>query len=351
MNRILIIVFLFLSFLSCKTKELAIAPSTNKPEEFTPTEIPDFIIAFGSGYNQEKENPFWFDILNNKADLWIWGGDNIYCDTEDMSVLKKCYDKQASKGDYRYFRKNIDVIGMWDDHDYGLNDGGQEYLYKKESQQLFLDFLKVPKDDPRRQQEGTYSSYTYQIKGKIIKVILLDTRYFRTALTEDTETKKRYKPNVYGEGTMLGDAQWNWLKEELTNSKADYNVINSSIQFLSNQHGFEAWGNMPHEVEKLEQLILESKAKNVFVLSGDRHISEVSMKPIGKNNYPLYDFTSSGLTHAYTGFTKEENPYRVSKVIHQKSYGLVKFYFEKNMLEFEMRGVNKTSLETVFVKF
>ena len=248
--------------------------------------------------------------------------------------------------DYKNFIKQTDIIGVWDDHDYGMNDGGEEYPQKVASQDIFLDFLDVLCLSKRRKQKGTYHSKLYEVSDKTLNIILLDTRYFRSALTADKKSRKRYKPNAKGEGTMLGTAQWQWLENELNNSTADYNIIVSSIQFLSKEHGFEAWGNMPHEVEKLEKMIVASNAGSVFILSGDRHISEVSKKEIGNKNYPLIDFTSSGLTHAYTKFTKEKNKYRVSEVIHQKSYGLVKFNFVTNEVIFEMWGEERQLLDS-----
>ena len=41
------------------------------------------------------------------------------------------------------------IIGTWDDHDYGLNDAGKEYDGKDFSQQLMLDFLDEPSDSLR----------------------------------------------------------------------------------------------------------------------------------------------------------------------------------------------------------
>jgi alkaline phosphatase D len=314
--------------------------------KLTSFENADFVISFGSGNNQQKENPFWNDILTHKPNVWIWGGDNIYCDTEDAKVLKKCYEVQLNKPDYQDFKKNVENIGVWDDHDYGVNDGGAEYPTKVASQELFLDFLDVLCLSDRRSQKGTYHSVDYTAKGKTIKIILLDTRYFRSPLTKDPSPKRRYKPNKDKNATMLGATQWNWLESTLNNSDADYNIIVSSIQYLSNKHGYEAWATLPYEMQKLEDLIVKSKAKKVVILSGDRHISEVSLKNIGKNKYPLIDFTSSGLTHAYTDFKSEKNPYRVSKVVHQKSYGLVKFDIQNNQLFFEMWGERNQLLAT-----
>lgn len=340
--------FIPLSFFACKTQKNNIPISQTDTIHF---EKSDFTIAFGSGNNQRKTNPFWNAILEHTPDVWIWGGDNIYCDTENMDTLAKCYENQKNKPIYKNFIKKTDIIGVWDDHDYGVNDGGMEYPKKEASQELFLDFIDVLCLDDRRKQKGTYHSKNYEVNGKNIKIVLLDTRYFRTALTKDKNPNKRYKTNKYGEGTMLGETQWEWLNQELKDSHADYNIIVSSIQFLSNQHGFEAWGNMSHEVDKLEKIIVKSKAKGVIILSGDRHISEISRKEIGKKKYKLIDFTSSGLTHSYSSFTSESNPYRVSEVIFQKSYGIVKFDLKKNTVRFEMWGENEELLSSYLMPF
>ena len=311
----------------------------------------DFTLAFGSCDNQDEKNIFWKDIEQNQSDVWIWGGDLVYGESKHMKSFISAFQKQKQNADYQDFIKRTKVLGVWDDHDYGVNDGGVEHPDKKEAQQLFLDFFDVPKDDPRRKKEGTYFSETFKAEeGKSIKVILLDTRYFRTSLTEDKKTKKRYKPNEYGEGTMLGETQWNWLNKELKDSKADFNIIVSSIQFLAYEHGFETWANMPHESDKLKNMIRESGAKGTIILSGDRHISEISKVDVKGLAYPLYDFTSSGLTHSYEK-SKETNPLRVSKLITVVSFGLLKFDFDKNTVLMEIRGANDTLLDSVKVQF
>ena len=38
------------------------------------------------------------------------------------------------------FLDDITIFSIWDDHDYGVNDGGNEYKYKKEFEAMFLDF-------------------------------------------------------------------------------------------------------------------------------------------------------------------------------------------------------------------
>jgi alkaline phosphatase D len=254
----------------------------------------------------------WQVISKNNPDVWVWGGDIVYSDHEfeDMAFLKESYARQKNNPAYKKFSQSTQIIGSWDDHDYGFNDGGIEFSKKKESQKIFLDFMDVASDSPRRKQAGIYYAHDYQVDGYSIKIIVLDTRYFRTGLTDDPDPhpEKRYMPNTYGDRSMLGKVQWQWLQDQLNHSTADFNVISSSIQFLSPYHGFEKWANMPHEVDKLEKLIMSSQAKNVVIITGDRHISEISRKDLAGLDYPLVDFTSSGLNRALNREKIEAQP-------------------------------------------
>jgi alkaline phosphatase D len=303
-----------------------------------------YAIAFGSCDNQRLKNELWKSIDENHPVAWIWGGDDVYSDTEEMKELKENYAIQKNDSDYLQFISNKQILGTWDDHDYGLNDGGEEYPYKKESQQLLFDFLGTPNDAPERFRDGVYYSRVIDFDGNKVKVIVLDTRFFRTAITKAVNSKKRLQPNSYGQGTILGEAQWKWLEQELNTSDAQFNVIVSSIQLLSDKHGFECWGNFPHEIDKLEKMLVASKAKGTFVISGDRHIATFSTKKIANLNYPLVDFTSSGLTHVYSSFSGEENPYQIGKVVAEKNFGLLQFDFTNNRVIMQIRGLENILL-------
>ena len=45
------------------------------------------VIAFGACAHENKPQPIWDAIVNAKPDLFIFAGDNIYADTEDMEVM------------------------------------------------------------------------------------------------------------------------------------------------------------------------------------------------------------------------------------------------------------------------
>lgn len=335
-----ILIFSFLGLISCKTYNKIPLIESQKP-----VQSEYYTIAFGSCDNQKIKNELWSAIDENNPSVWIWGGDNVYSDTEDMQILKNNYEIQKQDADYLKFIKNKIVLGTWDDHDYGANDGGEEYPFKRKSQQLLLDFLGTSMNASERKRDGVYTAKTIAINGNKVKIIVLDSRFFRTALTKATDSKKRFQPNEYGEGTVLGNVQWKWLEEELIASDAQFNVIVSSIQFLSDKHGFEAWGNFPHEIEKLEKLIVSTKAKGTFIISGDRHIATFSSKNVTGLAYPLVDFTSSGLTHTYTSFSGEENPYVKGEVIKDINFGLLKFDFKNNKVIMEIRGKQNKLLQ------
>lgn len=290
------------------------------------------IIAFGSCNRQNLPQPMWDIIAQDQPDLWIWLGDNIYGDTNDMAVLKAKYDLQLNHEVYKKFAAKIPVVGIWDDHDFGRNDAGKNYPFKKQSQQLALDFLQEPANSPRRKQEGIYTAYEYRLNKKKVKVILLDNRYHQDSLQKDKD--QAYIPNQKGD--ILGEAQWQWLENQLRTSTADVHLIGSGIQFIPEQHPYEKWANFPAARQRLFDLLARTKAKSVVLISGDRHIGEFSKIDITGLNYPIYEITSSGLTHTSINNTSEPNQYRVGPLVNQKHYGLFQFREQSGNLTLEM---------------
>ncbi|MDT0554733.1 alkaline phosphatase D family protein [Patiriisocius hiemis] len=345
------LVFTFSLFIlfSCKQQT---AEHSHEHQETAYEKKSDYTIVFASCSDQDRPQPLWLPIINNNPDLFIWGGDNVYADTDDMAKMEADYNKVWDNKDYQELASNTEIIGVWDDHDYGKNDAGKEWTKKAEAQQLLLDFLKVPEDDVRRSREGVYfSKMITTSKGKI-KIILLDTRYFRTQLKKSEDPNKRYDPWSEEEGgTLLGKTQWEWFTDELNDTTADFTMIVSSIQFLSDQHGWEKWGNQQAEVEKMYNTIASAKAKNIFFVSGDRHMAEISKNELDSKEYPLIDFTSSGLTHTWLTTPTEENPYRISNVIKQLNFGVLHFNFDTKEITFEIRGEDNFLYESYTQKY
>jgi alkaline phosphatase D len=294
-------------------------------------------ISFGSCAKQDQPQPIWDAIVAGQPQLFLFLGDNIYGDSPDMNVLKAKYDLLNNQPGYKKLKQICPVVATWDDHDYGKDDAGAEFTMRRESQQVFLDFLGADQNDPRRTREGVYSSQVYGPEGKRVQILMLDARYFRSPLKKGFDSREpgegyrgRYVPNTDDDATVLGEAQWKWLAEQLQ-VPAEIRVIGSSYQVLSDQHGWEMWGNFPKERQRLFQLLRDSKAGGVVMVSGDRHLAELAALPKDDAlnvGYPLFEVTSSSLNAPSGGFTKagvrfsnEINPYRVGLTFFDVNYG------------------------------
>ena len=92
---------------------------------------------------------------------------------------------------------------------------------------------------------------------------------------------------------------------------------------MSEFSGAEAWANLPHEKQRLLDLLRETRAAGVLFLSGDRHWCELSRMD-GPTGYPLYDLTASALTEKHPRGTPTENQYRaLPKTYHDVNAGHV----------------------------
>lgn len=270
-------------------------------------------IAFGSCNRSDLPQPLWTPIVAHAPDLWIWTGDIVYGDTLDMNLLAAKYAQQLNNPGYADLRAITEVTGTWDDHDFGANDAGAEYPMKAASQQLLLDFLGVADDDPRRQREGVYSSYSLGDAPRDVKVILLDVRYHRE------------QPGPLGD--MLGEAQWRWLKQELANSEAALTLIVSGTQILPADHRWERWDAFPAARQRLLDLVKDSGKPGVMFLSGDRHFAELSRLE-GRGTYPLYEVTASGLTHSWEEMPDEANSLRIGDSYNGLNFGLIEILWD-----------------------
>jgi len=297
------------------------------PEDF---EAPLETVAFGSCNRDELPQPLWDEIAFQLPDLWIWAGDNIYTDwyagddrrggITAAEWAAKRYEAQFNRPDYTAFREAFPILGTWDDHDYGKNNAGAEYELKTVTEELLLDFLEVPANDPRRERPGVYGSHVFGPEGKQTKVILIDNRYFATGPGAE-------------EPSLLGEAQRQWLASELTDSGAELHLIVSGTQVLSQEHRWEKWDQYPETRQWLLDLIVERQVPGVIFLSGDRHFHEISRLELDGLPYPLIDLTSSGLTHYWESFPGEPNRHRVGEVYAGLGYGLLRIDWEAEPVE------------------
>lgn len=282
-------------------------------------------IGFGSCALHFGKQKIWNSVIKNNPQLWVWLGDNIYSETLDVNKRAGDYQQLAHNVNYQKLRAQCPEIATWDDHDYGYNDCGKEFPMKEESKRLFLEFFNEPRDSPRWKRQGIYDSYTYGSGDRKVKFIMLDLRYNRDEPGPNSD--------------MMGDEQWAWLEQELRNNTATLTIIGSSVQFVSPIKGFENWDKFPASQQRMLNLIRDMGSRGVIFISGDVHYGQLSKRKYEQVDYPIYDLTSSGLTHGnqIVGF---KHPYRVDNSRYgYRNFGMILIDWPKRAFTFEVRNV------------
>jgi len=304
-------------------------------------------LAFGSCVMQDRPQPFWEHVNTYAPDVWLWLGDTVYADsprpradTEEerarivLDRMPELYRQQRAEPGYAALRERAFIAGVWDDHDYGKNDAGADWIGREEAQQHFWDFYGEPAESVRRKLPGAFRAIRFGPPGRTVQLILLDTRFFRSPLTRMDESEDhdwllghpgRYEVNADANATVLGETQWHWL-EQVLREPADLRLLVSSIQVVADDHRWEKWGNFPAERRRLFRLLRETGANGVVILSGDRHSGELSLLDTAREphpdftapGYPLYDLTSSALTQSRpTSFEAQQEGRWASPVSHR----------------------------------
>lgn len=329
------VLILALIFIGCKAPH----PQTTK-------------VAFGSCGHENEPQPILSLAADTKPDMFIYLGDNIYGDTDNMDTLQAKYNRLAAKPEFQKLKASTEMLAIWDDHDYGRNDAGKHYPYKLQSKEIFLKFFNEPENSERRKHEGIYKSVYKKYGDKTLQVILTDNRTFRSDLLPyDTLTKYPrssyfyqldYKPHTSPDSTLLGEEQWRWLEGELA-KPADLRIICSGSQFGIEFNGYEAWANFPHEQKRMLDLIKKTKASGVLFLSGDVHYAEIS-KLANEGAYPIYDVTASGITSTWDFATPNCN--RIEGPVMENHFGLLTIEWASDPV-IKMEIIDKTGNQRI----
>lgn len=274
-------------------------------------------LAFGSCNHHDDPQPFWRDVAAANPDAFLWLGDIMYADAKviwkwripaNSTLLRALFDAQKAVPEYADFASRVPITGIVDDHDLGQNDADKTWdrgVVATAHQALF-DFLDEPADSTRRKRaaqaaDGIGGFYTYFMLGEAprrVRLILLDARSFRDPWPED-----RPRSDPFLSQDVLGKAQWAWLEQVLTTTEAEVTLIANGLQFIGRNDPWvaEVWSKQPESQAKLLALLAATNTTGALILSGDVHVAEVNRLACAGLGYPLYDLTSSGLTHSWGG--------------------------------------------------
>ena len=310
-------------------------------------------IAFGSCIDQNRPQPIWGPILAAKPDLFIFGGDNVYASAPPWSRdrLEQAYAKLAADPGFARLRTTVPHLATWDDHDYGLNDGGAGFSGQQAAQHAFLAFWGAAADDARHARPGVHHAVRLGPPGRRVQIILLDGRTFRSPLRPTDRPmapgRERYLPDPDPAKTMLGDAQWAWLEAQWM-LPADLRLVVSGVQVLAEGHGWECWGNLPRERQRLLDLARHDRAGGVVFLSGDRHVGGIYRQDAAGRE-PLYEVTSSGMTHAWAQ-AREVGPNRIGELVRENHFAQLDLDWAARSMQITFKDATGAVLRTLTVR-
>ncbi len=237
----------------------------------------------------QQNNPapaleYFADVL--KPDFAVWLGDNVYADTRtDPQHIQRQLEVLEQKAGFQKLRNTVPFFVTWDDHDYGLNNSGAEYIFKEESKQIFRKFWRVEEEIPAELDGVYYAKIEKLPNGKTIQFLMIDTRY----------NNERYLPDIRKkDADMLGEKQWRWLEEQLK-IPADVRLFVSGQQVLLNKtNRWETWSKVGKSQKRLDELLTRLNPNNLIILTGDQHTAEV-LKSLRKMKYKTYEIMACGI--------------------------------------------------------
>ena len=300
-------------------------------------------IAFGSCYHPSLQSGIFNEIAGQHPGAFVFLGDNVYAEDESddptLMSLRQAYANLSAVESFKALRKSTPLLVAWDDHDYGKDDAGGDFMHREFSESLYTYAWNIEQSDERTSRPGVYLERTVGPVGKRVQFITLDTRSFRTSLTRHPDQDiGRYVESQDPNQNVLGETQWKWLAEQLRRP-ADIRIIVTPIQLIADGHHWESWRIMPAERERLYRLLSSSKANGVVVVSGDRHSAAIyaltEFEP-----YPLYELTTSSLNVPLTSFVKnpvdEPGPHRLVNPYYESNYGLIDIDWDAGELSMKL---------------
>lgn len=336
--------------------DLPVAPSG------VPFPEPDEVltrILVGSCNDEEKFSTSLSSLARENADLFLMVGDNVYGDVDgrnyldgsdpELTELRASFADLAQRPEFKAVRERLPMMVAWDDHDYGINDGGKDFKFRESAELVHERFWGLDKALSGK-HPGTYYSKIFGTSGQRTQIIVLDTRFFRTSLTKTDKRgapgKERYVPSTDSKSSqnMLGETQWKWLNTELR-KPADLRLLVSSIQVLPEVHGWESWNKLPAERQRLFDTIRETNAKNVVFVSGDRHASFI-YESKAVLPFPVQEITASSLNLSFFDSTPEKDNAQLGEGYSMENYGSIAIDWKQKTFDLNIHANDGTKVRS-----
>lgn len=261
-------------------------------------------IAFGCCMDHRERQAVFDTLTFADPEVFVYLGNTLDVSADDMDDMLEAYDVFNRFRGPKVLRRQSAVLSVWNKTDYQIaGHAGANNPLKYAVRNHFLTFWREPISSPRMfQQHGIAKAVIFGESPHRVQVIVLDGRWNRDALTEvdwferirrsfDAETGT-YLPNPAG--TLLGEEQWQWLREQLQ-QPAEVRVLMSATPFFAPANGYDSWALYAREQQRLIDMLQQLQPKRLVLASGARGFGEL-VKIDGVLTYPLWQVTSGYLS-------------------------------------------------------
>ncbi len=260
----------------------------------------------------EDKFKIWTQLQEKNPEYVLMVGDNFYADrgpsglpliTTPETIWRRYIDGRLTFPFY-FQEKLIPVHALWDDHDYGRNDGNEDFEHKDSAKEVFDAFFAQALSDE------VYSK-GFGVGGLLsmgdFNLYFLDGRSFRSASKD---------------GKHLGNEQKSWLLKSLKDESQPSFIIKGD-QFFGGYHAFQSFeGNHPEDFTKFVTDLRALGTPFIF-LSGDRHMSEIMQFPRSLFGLPSFEITSSPMHGKVYDPHEVKNPWRVVSVENRVNFTII----------------------------
>jgi len=212
------------------------------------------------------------------------GYNNDYPAAQTLADYRRKYSLYRSDANLRRMHQEFAYVSLWDDHEVQDNyagkekDGGlpavQKYSVARRNAAYRAWHESMPSFGAGR-GKGNRIYRRLQFGGNV-DLIVMDQRQYRANQPCDDAVAPACgdwdQPRDF-----LGPAQMQWVKNQLSASKATWKVMANEVTIMPTKvlgdsfYTFDSWQGYPREREELLQHIDEHAIKNVVFVTGDIH--------------------------------------------------------------------------------
>ncbi len=239
------------------------------------------VLAFGSCAKEDDgSRAVWKRMMAEQVDGVVLGGDTPYIDSTDLSIQRRRYREFATVPEYQQLLATRPHWATWDDHDFGGNDSDGTLPGKENSRRAFTEYRALRSFGDGK--EGIFSSFRW---GPI-EMFLIDARWWSATGPSFADPEEQ---------TLLGNVQWQWLKEALRTSTAPFKILVCGLIWDDKQNKEkDDWHTYAHERQAVLDFVRSERIGGVILLGGDIHVTRLLKYPAEDTvGYPLYQFISS----------------------------------------------------------